>query len=84
MSQEKLKKQILEAKRWPELVTKTQLFVAKYGEPTLRQMSEVFDCSLDVLHNIGDSVEGLEIVRHKDDDSDKQDSLRIIASTCLN
>jgi|10_taG_2_1085330.scaffolds.fasta_scaffold00071_3 hypothetical protein len=62
MSQEKLRADILEAKRWSELVSKVEQMVDRYGAPTLIQMSETFDCGLDILHNIGDSVEGLQIV----------------------
>lgn len=61
-NRENLKAQILEAKRWPELIDKVRQMVERYGQPTLMQMSETFECSLDILHNIGDSVDGLQIV----------------------
>jgi len=73
MSREKVKADILEAKRWDELVDRTRKMVDRYGAPTLRQMSEVFGCGLDILHNIGDAVDGLQIVG----DPHNQDQLRI-------
>lgn len=62
MSREQLKKDILEAKRWGELVERVTNMVDRYGAPTLRQMAEVFDCGIDILHNIGDTEEGLQVV----------------------
>lgn len=62
MSRKKLEKELAEAKRWKELVEKCEKMVDRYGQPTLLQMSETFGCGLDILHNIGDSVEGLKLV----------------------
>lgn len=73
MSREQLKKDILEAKRWNELVERVTNMVDRYGAPTLRQMAEVFDCRIEILHNIGDAVEGLQVVG----DPTNQNALRI-------
>jgi hypothetical protein len=62
VSRKKLQEELEEAKRWQELVEKCEEMVDRYGQPTLIQMAETFGCSLNILHNIGDSVEGLKLI----------------------
>lgn len=72
---DRLKEEIREAKRWDELVDKCRKAVGRYENPTLLWMSEMFGCSLDILQNIGDSVEGLAITG-----SGEQPTLRMIST----